>query len=114
MSNHEIVELPCGGDDLGFDLADVAVHALLEGIDDAVHFAVIAFHDQFDPAVVEVTDVAMHVVAHGNILRGVSEPDTLNSTAEMVDAPLHLVDLQNHLHRNRASLTKGSIRSKKK
>ena len=63
-------------------MPDVAVHLLVEGLDELIHLAVGAFHDDFDAAVGEVADVTGDVVLEGEVLGGVAEANALNAAIE--------------------------------
>src|SRR5690348_9412942 len=89
MPDGERVEFAGGGDDLGIHVADVAVHALAEGIDHLLDLLLVTFHDQLDAAVMQVAHISEHVIAHRDILCGVAEADPLNPAIEMVDASFH-------------------------
>ena len=83
MANVEMGEF-AGGGKIGFiDVVDVAGHAFLDGIDDALDFVGGAFEDEFDAAVGKVTDVAGDIVTEGDVAGGVAEADSLNATAEV-------------------------------
>lgn len=51
MADVEVIEFAGGGLDQAVDFADVAVHSLLQGVHEMVHFRVAPFHDQFDPPI---------------------------------------------------------------
>jgi hypothetical protein len=92
MADGEVVEFAGGGIGFRIDVADVAVHFLAETFQDVVHFPIIAFKHQFNPAIGKIPDIALDSIAHRDVLRGVSEADTLNPPIEVDDATMHSVN----------------------
>jgi hypothetical protein len=89
MPDPKPLKLPGGRAGFGFHISDVITHALADGMDNAFHLLFVSLHDEFDAAIGEVADVAADVMALGDVVRGVSEANPLNVSAEMVGASFH-------------------------
>jgi hypothetical protein len=89
MADVKLLEFPSGGRDVRFDIADKTRHFALQVLHNIFNFVVVAFHDQLDPAIRQIADVAVDVVLLCNIVGGITESDPLNMAAEVEDVPLH-------------------------
>ena len=83
MTDEKSVEFAGGGMQNLVNAANVAAHLLLKVAYDLVGFLIRAFDDHFDPAIGEVSDVAGHVVTHGDVLCRIAKTDPLHAPAEM-------------------------------
>jgi len=88
VANDEMNEFPRGGGFGLFDRCYVGVHLPVHIINQALHFRVRAFDDQFHAPIREIFDISMNVVLHGKILNGIAEADPLNTTPEMTQATM--------------------------
>ena len=83
MANVEVFEFASGGQVFQINLLDEAVHLLADRAHDLIHVVVGAFHDELDATVGKVFDVAVNVVALGDVLNGVAETNPLDASAKM-------------------------------
>ena len=83
MPDRKTAQLAGGGlfGDVGF--SNEAAHLLLQRIDQAFDLRSGAFQDQFDAAIGEVFDEAVHIVLQRKVLNRVSKPDPLHAAAEV-------------------------------
>jgi len=59
----ELLEFPGGRAGIDFDLTDETGHFAAEVIYDLIHIQIVAFHDELDPAIGKIADVAAHVIS---------------------------------------------------
>lgn len=83
MSDAELAEFIGGRQEIRVHLSDVIDHTVADFREKLIHFAVIAFHDQFNPAIGEIPDIAANIVAKGDIFHCISKPNPLNMTREI-------------------------------
>jgi hypothetical protein len=89
ITNPKRFKFPRGGINMRLNLADESIHFFAQTTDYAVNLAVFPFQNQFDSAIVQVADIAMHVVPHRNILGCVAKANALNPPIEVSDATMH-------------------------
>jgi len=74
-----------GGFDVGVDLADEVAHLAADVVKEVIHLLVGTFHDQLDPAVRKIPDIAPYVMGHCQVVNRVTKTHALDAPGEMTD-----------------------------
>src|SRR5262245_37083221 len=89
MTDGEALEFPGGRVGFGINSADVAVHLLAQTLDNGIHLPVVPFKEQFDAAIIHISNIAEDVVTHRDVLSSITEAHALNAPIKVKDATMH-------------------------
>ena len=89
MLNRKSIELPRRRIEMAVEVADITIHLLFQRFDEAIHFNVRAFQNDFNPPIRKISHIAGHVVLEGKVLSGMPESHPLHAAAEMTSAAMN-------------------------
>ena len=82
MPDVKLVVFPRGRLHVALNFLYELVHLVADVGHQLVHFGLRAFHEQFDAAIGKVADVAVDVVAEGEVFDREAKPDALDAAGE--------------------------------
>lgn len=83
MLDAEPAKFTGGGGHSQFHLIDEVAHSSFQGFDKLIYFLIGSLEDQFDAAVGKIADKTADIIAHGQILDGVTEADALDAALKI-------------------------------